>query len=43
MQEFIDLKPRLDEPEVQRVLSLSMFQPASPERIARVVERPATA
>ena len=37
-QTFIDLKPRLDEPEVQHVLSLSMFNP-SPENIARAVER----
>ncbi|MCL2509273.1 MAG: GNAT family N-acetyltransferase, partial [Oscillospiraceae bacterium] len=34
-----DLKPRLDDTEVQRVLSLSLFQPASPEAVARVVER----
>jgi len=35
---FADLKPRLGEPEVQRVLSLSMGDP-TPEKIARVVER----
>ena len=38
VENFINLKPRLDEPEVQHVLSLSMFQP-SPESIARAVER----
>jgi len=35
---FIDLKSRLDEPEVQMILSLSLFQP-TPETIARVIER----
>jgi len=36
---FTDLKPRMDEPEIRRVWSLSLFQPATQESIARMVER----
>jgi len=36
---FTDLKPRIDETAVQHVLSLSLWQPASAEAIARIVER----
>ena len=35
---FVNLKPRLDDPEAQHVMSLSMFQPTT-ESIARAVER----
>jgi ribosomal protein S18 acetylase RimI-like enzyme len=37
--ELIDVKSRIDEPEVQRVLALSMFQPTTPQAIERVVNR----
>jgi len=37
-ENFANLKSRLDDPEVQYVMSLSMFNP-TPESIARVVER----
>ena len=37
-QYFVDLKPKIDDEEVQNVLSLSLFQP-TPESIARVIER----
>ena len=38
-QNFVDLKPSLGAPEVQRVLSLSLLPPVSPQALARVVER----
>ena len=38
LADFINLMPRLEEPEVRHVMSLSMFQP-TPESIARAVER----
>ena len=36
---FVNLKSRLDDPEVRRVRTLSMFQPPNPESVERVIER----
>jgi len=37
-RQFIDLKPHIDEQQVQQILSLSLYNP-TPETIARAVER----
>lgn len=36
---FADLKSRIDEQQVQRILALSLFQPTMPQAIACVVNR----
>jgi len=35
---FVDLKPRIDEQAVQQVLALSLFQPTTPQVIARAID-----